>query len=855
MRNLMSRIRHQELGLLAGVAITVLAFGVIVARDLRQSADDASHLHDRLSSGLNLINDLQFQMQEVRRILLYALHTSDANRQLDYAEQSRAADARVRALLNDRARLGDQPPVLQVVATVDSAWMRYLVVRDEVIGLILEGSYGEGVALDEQEGLARFNDVRQAIGGLKASFASDAEAQVLAAKARARASVIRVIILVSSALLGAAVGLYLVNRRAALESRLHSEAHKGSILQAVPDPIISTDAAGRIMEVNDAAERVFGFSRHDALGLHLETVVLPPSRRGELAAVLARPFVSRRTVARFETYGVRAGGTEFPVEIAAVSHTADNARIWTIHISDLTARYRSEQELRAAKEVAEVSARAESDFLTTMSHELRTPLTGVIGIADLLQNSPSPASQRDLVHMLRSSATALLGLVSDVLDYSRIERGLMDLSPVDFRIRDCIEDAIDPVAQAAARKGLEIGYLIDESATAAVRADEDRVRQVLLNLLSNAVKFTEAGEVVVQASARQLAKGSRAISISVRDTGPGIPEHLHAKLFQRFSQITRQHGGTGLGLAISKRLSELLGGSLNVTSLEGKGTTFQFDFRAAPAPGTSPDAFQGSLPGTRVLLATGPGIIGQQVRALLASWGVEVAGVLGPHSPATKPPHGIDAVIVDADGEQCCALARQCLSAWSMERVPCVVVARPRAEVDAGTAHDYRVRKPISASRLHEALVSAIHDIRGGAMPVRPPTGITPFPAASLAILLAEDNEPNRRVMQLMLNELGLTADEVAGGGEAVERALAHPYDVILMDVQMPGLDGLEAARRIRAQSSGKRPLIIALTANVTLGEEARCLRAGMDRYLSKPIRLETLASIFRPLVATTTRT
>jgi len=853
----MRRIKHREFGLLAGVAVTVLALGLIVARDLRRTAEDAGQLHDRLLRGIDLIDALQFNAQEVRRIILYALHTSDANRQLDYAEQSRSADVQVQKLLDDRAAFGSQPDVLQIVQAVDGAWQRYLVVRDEVIGLILEGSLPEGVALDEKEGLARFNDVRRTIGELKASFTSDAEARVRAAKARADDATVRLTILVLSALAGAALGIYLVNRRTALEGLLLSEAHKGSILQAVPDPVISTDAAGGIIEVNAAVERVFGFSRREALGASVEDLVLPLRRRGELLAAVIDATLAgpRAAVPRFETLGLRKDGSEFPIEIAAVAHWAGSERIFTIHVSDMTERRRSEQKLRDAKEVAEIAARGQSEFLTTMSHELRTPLNGVIGIADLLQHADLPASQRELVGMLRSSATALMGLVGDVLDYSRIDQGLMDLTPEEFSVRDCIEDALDTVAQSAARKGLEVGYLIDAGVPATVRADQHRVRQVLLNLLSNAVKFTDAGEVTVRASAQRTAGDGVAMTINVRDTGHGIPEHLHHKLFERFTQIdatrTRQHGGAGLGLAISKRLSALLGGSLDVISREDAGATFRFTFQATVVPGASTDVFAGSLSGLNVLTLVGPGIVGEHVRALLSSWEVRFINGWDGTTPLGLPQGELDAVVVDADADdgRLLTLARDCRARWG-EELRLVVIARPVSGwSDRSEAHECGVGKPVNARRLHEALCPAVRATHAASVRSTVPQRIAPFAPASLAILVADDNAANRRVLQLMLAELGLVADEVGNGADAVDRALTREYDVILMDIQMPILDGLEATRRIRAQLSRTRPRIVALTANVMPQEEARCREAGMDEYLPRPLRFDTLAAALQRLV------
>jgi len=627
------RMRYDVIAVLAVVTLAVLALGWIVARDLQQSADETHQLYERFEETDELTDDLLLESEEVRRILLYALHTTDANRQLAYVEQSRAAEASVQRLLDSRPVLLDNPHMRTALQKVADAWARYAAVRDEVIGLILEGSLAEGVALDERQGTERFEAVLGTIREMKRTFDADAASQVAEQRARARGDITRLSLMVVSTLLGTAIGIYLFNRR----------------------------------------------------------------------------------------------------------------------------------------EAAEAAARVKSDFLATMSHELRTPLTGVVGIADLLKATDLAASQRELVRMLRSSATVLLSLVNDILDYSRIEAGLMALSPRRFSLRSVIEDALDTVTELAARKGLEIGYVIEPGVPDAL-ADEDRVRQVLINLLSNAVKFTEAGEVAVRVSAR-VAGDTATISIRVSDTGCGIPAHLHHKLFHRFSQIetgpNRQIGGAGLGLAISERLSRLLGGSLTVESREGFGSAFTFVFTAVSA---------------------GP-------------WQAREGEGLGE-----------------------------------------IKVRRRPGDYRSGPPSDRVIAAPAAAPAEHA------------------------FEPGSLSVLLVEDNDANRRVVRMMLAELGLDADEAASGSEAVERALQRDYDLILMDVQMPDIDGLEATRRIRALRPGSgqalgpgsgqaadrdpAPFILALTANVMESDEARCRDAGMNGFLPKPLRLSTLEATIAALVS-----
>jgi signal transduction histidine kinase/CheY-like chemotaxis protein len=705
MRQLRSLARYWMFTLLAAATLTVVALGWVVARDFRQSAEAANQLYDRFGDGLDLIDNILFETGEVRRILLYALHTSDANRQLEYVDQSRAAEARVRRLLESRSAILSTEATRTARESVAAAWTDYLQTRDEVIGLILEGSLSQAVALDEAVGTARFNRVRNAIASLKASFEADAAAQVEAERARSTRATRRLILIVLSALFLVAIGVYLVNRRASLE------------------------------------------------------VVL----------------------------------------------------------------------------------RVKSDFLTTMSHELRTPLTGVIGITDLLQTAPIPHPQRELVRMLRTNATTLLALVNNVLDYSRIDAGLMVLTPRRFSLDTPVEEALDSVSEAVSRKGLALGYVIDPDVPDVV-ADEDRVRQVVLNLLSNAVKYTEAGEVAIQVSAAIEANAMVAVRISVRDTGIGIREDMQEHLFQWFSQIetTGAPRGTGLGLAISDRLSRLLGGSMAVESHPGKGSTFTFVFRAK-AVDTSHSGAAAPLPGIRVTAMLSPGIIEEQVLSMLRRWNVEASL----HDGSSPPDAAVSAVIVDgraSGGALYDTLVRN-RTAWGWDDIPIITIAEMGRSGRRGSfPGEHVVATPIRMQALRDALSAATS--RTGSVQEPERTARARFDLSRLAVLVVEDNEPNRRVIRLMLNELGIDPDEAASGHDAIDAASRRRFDVILMDVQMPDLDGLEVTRRIRAQEQVHRATIVALTANVLESDEARCRAAGMDAYLQKPVRLAALSDM-----------
>lgn len=847
MRARWPRLKNRERILLGVLALTVLSLGAIVARDLREAAGHASALYDRLSRSVRMLDELQFRTQEVRRILLYPLHTSNANLQLQYAEQSRAGDSHVEALFGEAARAIGGAEGHRRVEAVRRAWREYLLIRDEVIGLILEGSLAEAVSLDEQEGAERFSTVRAGLDSLRRSFDTEAAVQVAAARSRTTRATVRLTALVLSALIASAVGISLVSRRSALEALLRIEAHKGSILEAVPDPVLSADAAGRIIELNEAAERTFGLTRADALGQRLEDAILPRARRGALWPMMSHARSEPRVLwPRLETVGRRPDGTEFPMELATVTHTAGHERVWTVHVSDLTERRKVEEQLRRAKDAAEEADRAKSEFLATMTHELRTPLVGVIGITDLLQKTSSSPPQKELIAMLRSSATALLAIVSDILDYSRIEAGVVELTPAPFTLRDCLEDALDSVTEVAARKGLDLGCVLDADVPARVVADRERVRQVLLNLLSNAVKFTESGQVALRVAAQRVEDRTVDVVLRVIDTGRGIPAHLQGRLFQRFSRIAQGAGrdpGTGLGLAIAQRLSRILGGSLTVESEPGLGSTFTFVFRAA----IDPDAVVAAadrqpLSGLRVLTALRPGIAAEDIRSLLRGWGATVDEWFEARASEPAGVQPWDAFIIEEDpAREPSDAAREPSSHPTTE--PVILVRRFSGTAETGAASgEPFVRLPVKAHALYEALSSRI---RSGAAIAPPRAGTTESRSrdSALAILLVEDNDANRRVVDLMLRELGYAADLAASGEDAVEAACRRRYDVILMDLQMPDMDGLEATRRIRARTGSGDVRILALTANVQEGEETRCRAAGMDGYLSKPVRLQALAA------------
>jgi PAS domain S-box-containing protein len=608
---------------------------------------------------------------------------------------------------------------------------------------------------------------------------------------------------------------------------------------------------------------------------------------------LSEPSVVGRTIqelwpampARYEEVLARALRGEVVSEPEDALQREDGSTVfmrWTLHpwrdaeghVAGVVLVAQSIDVLVRARQAALEASRLKSEFVANMSHEIRTPMNGVIGMTRLLLDTPLTSEQREYAEVIDQSGRSLLEIINDILDFSKIEAGRIDLEHVEFDLRRAVREVLGSFAEAAHAKGLELLCLIRHDVPSALVGDPGRLRQVLTNLVGNAVKFTEKGEVVLRVTLDESTDDAATVRFEVRDTGIGIDEELKPRLFQSFVQAdgsaSRRYGGTGLGLAISKRLVGLMGGSIEVESRPGRGSTFFFTVKLArqvEAVATPQPAAR--LAGRRVLVVDDNATNRQILRHQLGYWGLRVTAVeSGPRGLAVLQQAAdggapfdlaiLDMKMPEMDG---LSLARAIKRESGLTGVRLVLLTSFGQRGHGAEATKIGIAayltKPVDEADLYDCLVEVLDDARAG----RAPHLVTRHslreqrPPVAAHILVAEDNEVNQKVAAKILEKLGYRVELAENGKEALAACGRRRYDAVLMDGQMPGMDGYEATRRIRERETkgGRRVPIVAMTASAMKGDREKCLEAGMDDYITKPVTPEKLEAVLKKWVGTAT--
>jgi PAS domain S-box-containing protein len=654
-----------------------------------------------------------------------------------------------------------------------------------------------------------------------------------------------------------------------------SEARTRAVVNTAVDGIVTFDQQGVIHSFNPAAERIFGYRADEIIGRSI-TVLMPLVDDAGQATGQSSPSAFTTLGVGQELVGRRKDGSDFPLDVAVSVTYLDQIHMLTAIMRDITDRKRVARELERARDAAESANRAKSEFLANMSHEIRTPMNGIIGMTELALDTGLPHDAREYLTMVKASADALLSILNDILDFSKIEAGKLALDPVEFYLRDSLVDTVSPLALRAHQKGMELACHVAPDVPDQLVGDHIRLRQILVNLVGNAVKFTDRGEIVVQVDLH--ARGPQAdvtLHFSVRDTGIGIPHDKQQQIFEAFSQAdnstTRKYGGTGLGLTISCRLVEMMGGQMWVQSQAGMGSTFHFTaqfgtHQTAKVHEITLDPT--TLRNITTLVVDDNATNRRILEETLAQWQMQPVSADGGGAALAQMTQAViggqpfplvlvDAMMPEMDGF---ALVERIKQNPDLAKATIMMLSSADRQVDIARCRELGIAayltKPIKQSELLEAIIRVLGGVaEDPAVKLAPQSAgnleLHPVPARSLHILLAEDNAVNKQLAVSLLRKWGHRVSVASDGKEALAMAASNRFDLILMDVQMPEMGGLEATTLIRQQPGPCQTIpILALTAHAMKGDRERCLEAGMTDYISKPVLPRELFAAIERAVA-----
>ena len=687
------------------------------------------------------------------------------------------------------------------------------------------------------------------------------------------------ILIATLVILGLVFITSIVDRRFSLQAKEleSSEERYRLIVETAFDAFLGIDSNNLVTEWNAQAEATFGWSRTEAIGkpaskfLFLDSRISNGHSLDEMLAAGTTDSIHRR----MEATGVHRGGQQFPVEMTVSAVHQRHKRLFAAFVHDVTDRKAAELEREKATQAAEAASRAKSEFLANMSHEIRTPLNGVIGMTDLVLESDLTREQREYLETVKLSADSLLHVINEILDFSKIEAGKLELEEEDFDLQDCMESTLKTLALKADEKSLELLCEVVPDVPVVVRGDSTRLRQVLTNLIGNAIKFTRHGEVGLKALLDSNDGESIVVHFIVSDTGIGIPPEKTKLIFDSFSQAdtstTREFGGSGLGLTISRSLVEMMGGKIWVESQVGQGSQFHFTIRVSPASTrighSTIHANPEILHGVKVLIVDDNRTNRRILDGLLRHWKMRPTTVedgeqaLYKATAAYEDGEPFELILTDMnmprmDGFD---LIRRIRERPGMVTSTIMMLTSGGQRGDARRCEELGVAahllKPVRQAELRDALIRALSN-QGGSGPATGTTGEPPqatrAESVPLHVLLAEDNAVNQLLAIRLLEKRGHLVKVTSNGREALDALERDAYDLVLMDVQMPEMDGIEAtiALREREKITGGHQPVVALTALVIKGDKERCLAAGMDGYLSKPIRQFELDEILESCAA-----